>query len=319
LGDILRYRIPGKKVDECFGTFRSVEDTSGLTGFIVTDFEHQKIYAFNEGSAEPEMHFTAERPFIVSQQEYEDIASVFLASFRRAGVEKAVFSRIKEVDLDPQLCNKFFDALAEEYPEAFVYLISSELFGTWIGATPERLISVRSGLGSTVSLAGTKKADDETPWGEKESKEQLYVTEFILDKLSSSGLKDIRLGERYEAIAGPVKHLKNDIEFSMKEADALSIAFELHPTPAVSGFPREESIHLIKETEPHERALYAGFIGWIGNGSCDLFVNLRCCSVGKEKAYLYLGGGFTADSSVQLEWQETENKSRTLLNIIQNL
>jgi isochorismate synthase len=32
-----------------------------------------------------------------------------------------------------------------------------------------------------------------------------------------------------------------------------------------------------------------------------------------------VGGGLTADSNPELEWLETVNKSKTLLNLIQNL
>jgi isochorismate synthase len=48
-------------------------------------------------------------------------------------------------------------------------------------------------------------------------------------------------------------------------------------------------------------------------------VNLRCAQITADRAYLFLGGGFTADSVVESEWQETENKARTLLNVIENL
>ena len=51
----------------------------------------------------------------------------------------------------------------------------------------------------------------------------------------------------------------------------------------------------------------------------QIYVNLRCCQIQNGAAYLYLGGGFTKDSIPELEWQETENKSKTLLNILQKL
>jgi isochorismate synthase len=34
---------------------------------------------------------------------------------------------------------------------------------------------------------------------------------------------------------------------------------------------------------------------------------------------LYVGGGFTKDSNIELEWQETERKSKTLLSVIQDI
>jgi isochorismate synthase len=48
-------------------------------------------------------------------------------------------------------------------------------------------------------------------------------------------------------------------------------------------------------------------------------VNLRCCQVTKGKINLYVGGGYTKDSNPEMEWQETENKSRTILNLVEKL
>lgn len=305
---------------ELAGRFSKMDDLeNGYAGFIVGSFDGILIYGFKAQAGDPEMHCREKIPFAMTEQEYKDIASVFLASFKRKGIEKAVLSRVKTIDFDPKNCDRFFDELCSTYPSAFVYMISSELFGTWIGATPEKLLSIDKLKASTVSLAGTKASDDTSPWGEKESLEQAYVTDFITDRLKKAGMSEIQVSERYEALAGPVKHLKNDIEFNLNGADPLKVALELHPTPAVSGVPQKEAIELILEIEPHERELYSGFIGLMSNDSTDLFVNLRCCSIGKDAAYLYLGGGFTAASSVEKEWEETENKSKTLLNILQKL
>lgn len=50
-----------------------------------------------------------------------------------------------------------------------------------------------------------------------------------------------------------------------------------------------------------------------------LYVNLRCCQIQEGKAYLYLGGGYTKQSIPEDEWEETENKARTLLNSMEKV
>jgi isochorismate synthase len=75
---------------------------------------------------------------------------------------------------------------------------------------------------------------------------------------------------------------------------------------------------LIQQLEGHERSLYAGVIGLVNEHSSNLFVNLRCAQVFNDAVTLYLGGGHTEDSDANAEWEETENKARTLLNILQN-
>ena len=39
----------------------------------------------------------------------------------------------------------------------------------------------------------------------------------------------------------------------------------------------------------------------------------------QNTAQLYVGGGITALSNAEAEWQETENKARTLLTLINNI
>ena len=73
---------------------------------------------------------------------------------------------------------------------------------------------------------------------------------------------------------------------------------------------------LIKHAESHQRNLYTGFLGFISPSSTRLYVNLRCCQLYDKKAVLYLGGGFTKDSTPNNEWLETEEKSKTLMEAI---
>ena len=50
--------------------------------------------------------------------------------------------------------------------------------------------------------------------------------------------------------------------------------------------------------------------------STELFVNLRCLQVVDKKAIVYVGGGVTRDSDPESEWEETVNKSRTILKVL---
>jgi isochorismate synthase len=93
----------------------------------------------------------------------------------------------------------------------------------------------------------------------------------------------------------------------------------LHPTPAVSGLPQAISLELIDSLEKHQRELYAGYIGLVEENQASVYVNLRCCQLSQGKIHLYLGGGYTKDSDPQNEWEETVNKSKTILDLVQKL
>ena len=77
------------------------------------------------------------------------------------------------------------------------------------------------------------------------------------------------------------------------------------------------AIKLIADVEPHKRSYYAGFLGPLaGETDIRLFVNLRCMKILKDRALLYVGGGITAGSVAADEWDETNAKALTLLNVI---
>ena len=321
--DILKYRIPGGKTVQMKGVFSEVQKGDEPVGFIVSDFRGNNLFHFEGMETEDlsalDLHFTSEGPFCSSKEEYLSDASRFLRSIQEQNIGKAVLSRIKRVDFDEKKAFDLFDQLASNYPQALVYLISSPLFGTWIGATPEVLLKVEGRKGYTVSLAGTLPAEGEERWTEKEEIEQQLVTDFIMDTLEEVGFEHPVLNGPNEFVAGPVKHLKTDICFEFNGQESLGLAMELHPTPAVSGLPRDKALELIGLLEKHDRSLYTGMIGLFLPGMTQLFVNLRCCSIKKGGAFLYLGGGFTANSDIEKEWLETENKSKTLQNVIQQL
>ena len=82
----------------------------------------------------------------------------------------------------------------------------------------------------------------------------------------------------------------------------------------------EKALEQIRETESHNRSLYTGFLGpWNIMGSTTLFVNLRCAKIEESSLCVFTGGGLTAKSDPEEEWKETENKSRTMLNVLEKL
>ena len=60
-------------------------------------------------------------------------------------------------------------------------------------------------------------------------------------------------------------HLSTTIEGELVDPALTSfdLALALHPTPAVCGYPRQAAQAAIAELEPFNRALFAGFVGWM--------------------------------------------------------
>jgi isochorismate synthase len=92
----------------------------------------------------------------------------------------------------------------------------------------------------------------------------------------------------------------------------------LHPTPAVSGLPKEEAFRFIEENEGYDRLYYSGFLGMLdAERETGIYVNLRCMHIAHDSLTLFAGGGLLASSSLEDEWEETEYKLKTMLDILE--
>ena len=93
----------------------------------------------------------------------------------------------------------------------------------------------------------------------------------------------------------------------------------LHPTPAVCGLSKIDAYNLIERAEIHDRRYYTGYLGpWGLDNKKQLFVNLRCAEINDKHMYLYVGGGLTGDSVPEKEWEETLQKAKTLMSVIES-
>lgn len=213
----------------------------------------------------------------------------------------------------------FFNMLCKKYPEAMVTLVSIKDIGTWIGATPEVLLSVNNEKLTTVALAGTQIKGNAN-WTEKESEEQLWVVRYIESILKEHSVDTIDVAERELIRNGDLEHLYTQIAFSKTGISNGSLAgellYRLHPTPAVGGLGKAEAIDFIKANESFNRSYYSGFLGEVTNNNTQLFVNLRCMQITTSGLIGYAGAGITKDSIPEKELQETENKLNNLKSLL---
>lgn len=247
-----------------------------------------------------------------------------VSAMKAAEFQKVVLSKLRVEQLpDDFQPEQFFLTLCRKYPHAFVYIMQLPEVGCWIGATPEPLLTIENGTVKTVSLAGTQVGTElETEdyhWSSKEIEEQGIVTNFIEQTLRSLHIADItRLGpENYRA--ANLIHLKTAFEFPQAHiqnrfSDLLKA---LHPTPSVGGLPKDEARNFILTNEQHDRGYYTGFFGPVNiNEKSAVYVNLRCLQLFDNNFVLYSGAGITSSSVAEKEWEETDNKMLTLMNVI---
>jgi isochorismate synthase len=239
---------------------------------------------------------------------------------------KVVLSKIRLEKLDDDfVAADFFLKLCDKYPHAFVYLLQLPEVGCWIGATPEPLLVVENELVKTVSLAGTQIGTNATidsyTWSNKELEEQGIVTNFVEQTLKSLDIKQYSKVGPTNYRAANLIHLKTAFEFAQSGLKNRLGNFlkALHPTPSVGGLPKKEAREFILANEKHDRSYYSGFLGPINiNQRSNVFVNLRCLQLFEKQFVLYSGAGITTSSVAEKEWEETDNKMMTMLNVMKS-
>ncbi|WP_460635688.1 isochorismate synthase [Larkinella harenae] len=280
---------------------------------------------------------TAIEPAGNQQSRFEETVARATRQIERGKFRKVVLSRTKTVTFDEQPdIPALFNRMCHAYPSAFISAVYlPDRNQVWIGATPERLVSVDArGIFQTVALAGTQSAFDsegkpkrtaDAPWTQKEIEEQALVGRYII-----GCFKKIRIREYLEegprtVVAGNLMHLRSDYSVDTQAVNFPQLGTVmlrlLHPTSAVCGMPREEALDFILQHETHPRELYSGFLGPVNLFRNDgpethLFVNLRCMKLEGVTGTLYAGAGLTEDSVPAKEWRETELKCDTMLSLL---
>ncbi|MEN8125727.1 MAG: isochorismate synthase [Bacteroidota bacterium] len=251
------------------------------------------------------------------KQKHIELVEKGINFIKKGRALKVVLSRKEEVVLQNPDIGKMFKELIYKYISTFVYVWFHPKVGLWIGASPESLLKVNDKQFETMALAGTQiyKENTNVIWGEKELQEQQFVTDFLISKLNK---KDLKIGKPFTLKAGNLLHICTKIEGKISDDINLEDLIQsLHPTPAVCGLPKEAAKDYILKNEEYEREFYAGFLGELNvNYNSDLFVNLRCMKIKDKIATLYIGGGITADSIPDNEWEETVAKSIIMKKVI---
>ncbi len=234
---------------------------------------------------------------------------------------KTVAARAIRIDMHIDL-HATFETLCRAYPDAFTFAFSTPASGTWIGSTPELLLSAGALDIRTMALAGTRKASESGPWDRKNTEEQMMVTGFIKEILTRFFPEnDISTGTPFTKRFGDVEHICTDIIVSATHSGFPlgQLLTTLSPTPAVCGSDRIASLELIERLEAFPREYYAGFCG-PGNidGTSQFYVMLRSAKCSPDGVCIYAGGGITPLSDADDEWRETEIKSEAIINKLIN-
>lgn len=340
---LIMYRLPSDdKVNIIVGNAQKLnfkEALSTQTGFLFSPATNSQVhhtYAVSvikhwqlENAHQIDLNWyqwpiSAIEPFITSQHDYLSQALGMVWAMKDKQLKKAILSRILKHPMNEFDPIATFNRLCDKYTSVMVYIVAIPNVGTWIGATPETLVSIANGQAHTMALAGTQKDAglpfSDVAWGSKEQEEQQIVADNIEQLIKTHfPAASIKMDGPQTVSTGALLHLNTSFQWNIdgNSESLASFIDDLHPTPAIVGEPREAAMKLIADTEPHDRAYYTGLLGPLNNdGITHLFVNLRCMQVFDGYVALYVGGGLTANSNPNDEWNETKLKAKTLLQVL---
>ena len=239
--------------------------------------------------------------------------------------EKVVLAREVRVTADEAIPRGALLArLRRSFPGCFSFAV-----GSMVGASPELLVSR---VGETVRahpMAGTApRGGDPTADARlaatllastKDRAEHQITIDMVWETLLPfCSYVDSEPEPSVVAVAN-VQHLASMVEgrLSQPAASVLELVSALHPTPAVSGWPRDPALAHLREHEGLDRDRYAGAVGWVdarGNGTWA--VGIRSAIVDGNVARLFAGVGVVADSDPVAELAETDAKFQAVLSAI---
>lgn len=318
-----RYFLP-KDIYYSFDFDEVVSEFADKKG--VSDFKTRMVENLSQSIERP-TYYTSREQYHSASNDYIELVAHAIDEIKKGSFEKVVPARSKKIDLSDQFdVINLFLRLCETYENAFISFISLPKEGSWMGASPEILINTQGPIFTTVSLAGTRKWQEdlpisETSWNQKEIEEQAMVSRYIINCFKKIRLREFDEKGPKTAKAGNLLHLKTIFQVNMEETNFKELPTVmldlLHPTSAVAGMPKEASIDFLKRHEGLDRSFYAGYLGPVHmQNATQLFVNLRCMQLFEKNALLYAGAGVTEDSHPEKEYLETEMKCNTLLNKI---
>jgi isochorismate synthase len=302
---------------------QSVQDIEAGVGRLQAAIEHAPTIPGEETSRQFSMHEI--RPV----SEWMEMVANIVDMIRHGAFEKVVLARGIQLMLDDP--TEAFDIgntlqrLRGSYPAAYVFALQRrEHF--FVGATPERLVQAQNGQIRTMALAGSARRGEteeedaqlgsELLQSKKNNSEHVIVVAMVREALKKH-CTHVHISATPQLLKlKNVQHLKTPIVGELIPGRCiLDVMADLHPTPAVGGFPRHAALEAIRNTEKLDRGWYAGPLGWIGpSGHGEFAVALRSGLIHGNKATLFAGCGIVSDSEPQAEYAESCLKFQVMLH-----
>jgi anthranilate synthase component 1 len=170
----------------------------------------------------------------------------------------------------------------------------------------------------------TKEEDNQLAVELKENEKEMAEHRMLVDlgrndlgRISAPGT--IKVGEiacltKYTH----VMHLATEITGTLAADKTAFDAFQsCFPAGTVSGAPKVRAMQLLHGLEPEQRGVYSGSVGYFDLlGNMDGAIAIRSALIKDGVVHINAGAGIVFDSDPEMEYQETKNKAKSLIQAV---
>jgi len=223
--------------------------------------------------------------------------------------------------LDGAPVDFFVDAVARTSPARAAYVAGE--WGAVASLSPELFLRRRAETVTSSPIKGTlpRHADpSELRASVKDVAENIMIVDLVrndLGRVAMTGTVTVPELLAVEPAPG-VWHLVSTVSarvgIGVPMGKVLDAAF---PPASVTGTPKLRARQLLRGWEPHRRGVYCGTVGLASPvAGCELNVAIRTVEFDASgNAVLGVGGGITADSDPDREWEECLHKAAPIIDI----
>ncbi|MCB1084894.1 MAG: anthranilate synthase component I family protein [Chlamydiia bacterium] len=215
-------------------------------------------------------------------------------------------------------------------PSPYMFYFSVPDFAL-VGASPEKLVSVRGRQLETIPLAGTRprgkdveedlRLEEELLNDPKEVAEHMMLVDLgrndlgAVSKPGTVKVEKLKFIQRFSHVMHIASLVRGELRSELDALDALKATF---PAGTLSGAPKIRAMEIIDELESTRRGPYGGAICFLDNqGNLESCIGIRMATLKEGKAVVQTGMGIVNDSIPSAELEETRAKARGMLAAIQ--
>jgi len=224
-----------------------------------------------------------------------------------------------------------YQALRQVCPTPFAGFIRLGEQAAILSLSPERFLRISAGQVETRPIKGTRPRGNhpqedeqlatELRSSDKDRAENLMIVDLLRNDLSRT-CQQVRVPKLFALESYPnVHHLVSQITAKLADGkDAFDLLAGSFPGGSITGAPKLRAMQIIDELEPTPRGIYCGSLLYLDvRGELDSSIAIRSLLQQDGHIYCAAGGGITAGSAAEAEYQESIEKVRILIETLQQL